>query len=290
MSVVSTIGTWVERIANRLHPLSETAVLDAQVLLAHLLNRTRTWIAAHPEVELFPSQEETLSSYLRRLEQGEPLPYLLGYWEFYGRRFEVTPQVLIPRPETELMVERALNWLRHHPKRRWAADVGTGSGCIAISLAAEIKDLRVLATDISLPALRVAQRNARKHGVDERVHWVQCDLLPPFPPDASPAHRIDLICANLPYVPSTLLPQLPVARYEPLLALNGGQDGLELIRRFLHLVPDWVAPGGLILLEIEASQGAQALSLAYDIFSAAHIHLYPDLAGHDRLLEIQVWE
>ncbi|MFO3796648.1 MAG: hypothetical protein ACK8QZ_05095, partial [Anaerolineales bacterium] len=105
---MSTIAAWVETIAQRLRPLSETAVLEAQVLLAHLLGRTRTWIAAHPEMELSPSQEEVLSSYLRRLERGEPLPYLLGYWEFYGRRFEVTPQVLIPRPETELMVERAL--------------------------------------------------------------------------------------------------------------------------------------------------------------------------------------
>lgn len=287
---MSTIGAWVETIAERLRPLNETAVLDAQVLLAHLLDRTRTWIAAHPEVELSPSQEETLFSYLQRLERGEPLPYLLGYWEFYGRRFEVTPQVLIPRPETELMVERALNWLRHHPKRRRAADVGTGSGCIAVSLAAEIKDLQGLATDISLPALRVAQRNARKHGVDERVHLLQCDLLPPHPLDVSPAHCFDVICANLPYIPSALLSQLPVARYEPLLALNGGQDGLEVIRRFLHLVPGWVTPGGLVLLEIEASQGAQALSLAYDVFSAARIHLHPDLAGRDRLLEIRVRE
>lgn len=287
---MSTVGAWLERIADRLRLLSETAVLDAQVLLAHLLDRTRTWIAAHPEIELSPSQEETLSSYLRRLEQGEPLPYLLGYWEFYGRRFEITPQVLIPRPETELMVERALNWLRHQPKRRRAADVGTGSGCIAVSLAAEMKDLQVLATDISLPALRVAQRNARKHGVEARVHLLQCDLLPPHPLDLSPAQRFDVICANLPYLPSALLSQLPVARYEPLLALNGGQDGLEVIRRFLYLVPGWVAPGGLILLEIEASQGAQALSSAYDVFSAARIHLHPDLAGRDRLLEIRVRE
>ncbi|MFO3796476.1 MAG: N5-glutamine methyltransferase family protein, partial [Anaerolineales bacterium] len=180
--------------------------------------------------------------------------------------------------------------LRHHPQRRRAADVGTGSGCIAVSLAAEIKDLRVLATDISLPALRVAQRNARKHGVEERVHLLQCDLLPPPPLHLSPTHSFDVICANLPYIPTALLSQLPVARYEPLLALNGGQDGLEVIRRFLRLLPAWVAPGGIVLLEIEASQSAQALSLAYDVFSAARIHLHPDLAGRDRLLEIQVRE
>lgn len=285
---MSTIGAWVERIANRLRPLSETAVLDAQVLLAHLLERTRTWIAAHPEVELVPSQEARLTSYLQRLEQGEPLPYLLGYWEFYGRRFEVTPDVLIPRPETELMVERALAWLRHHPGRRWAADVGTGSGCIAVSLAAEVRDLQVLATDISWPALQVARRNACRHGVEERIRWLQCDLLPPFPAHRVSPRPFDLLCANLPYLPSARLSHLAVARYEPVLALNGGEDGLELVRRFLNIVPGWVAPGGVILLEIEASQGAQALSLAYDAFSAAHIHLHPDLAGHDRLLEIRV--
>lgn len=285
---MTTVGTWLEEMVRRLCAVSETAVLDAQVLLAHLMGKTRTWIVAHPEAEVPQELEESLFAALQRLEAGEPLAYLLGYREFYGRRFEVTPQVLIPRPETELLVERALNWLRRNPRRRRAADVGTGSGCIAVSLAAEIPDLQVLATDISLPALRVARRNAIKHGVQDRIRWLQCDLLPPPPSRVSYYTRFDLICANLPYIPSPLLPELAVARYEPLLALNGGKDGLDLIRRLLQRVPEWIAPGGLILLEIEASQGPTVFSMAYDVFSSAQIHLYPDLASHDRLLEILV--
>lgn len=277
-------------MTKRLSAVSETTVLDAQVLLAHLMDKTRTWVVAHPEAEVPKELEETIGAWLKRLEAGEPLAYLLGYREFYGRRFEVTPQVLIPRPETELLVERALKWLRANPRRRRAADVGTGSGCIAVSLAAEIPDLQVLATDISLPALRVARRNALKHGVAERIRWLQCDLLSPSPSKTYYPPRFDLICANLPYIPAPLLPQLEVARYEPRLALNGGEDGLALIRRLLEQVPRWIAPGGLVLLEIEASQGMAALSIAYDTFSSAQIHLYPDLAGHDRLLEILVQE
>ncbi len=271
----------------RLSAVSETAILDAQVLLAHILDQPRTWVVAHPEAEISPEAQERLNAAVQRLADGEPLPYILGFWEFYARRFEVTPQVLIPRPETELLVEHALRWLRRFPLRRWVADVGTGSGCIAISLAAEIQDLQIVATDISLPALRVARRNAIRHGVHERVHLLQCDLLP-LPPSGFAYHRFDLICANLPYIPTPLLRQLRVARYEPLLALNGGPDGLNLIRRLLKLAPAWLAPGGMLLMEIEASQGAALLSLAYDMFQSAQIRLHTDLAGQDRLLEVVI--
>ncbi len=284
---MTTVGVQIETIAKRLSPVSETAVLDAQVLLAHVLDKPRTWVVAHPEAEIPPEYQERLNEAVQRLEEGEPLPYILGYWEFYARRFEVTPQVLIPRPETELLVEHALHWLHRFPRRRWVADVGTGSGCIAVSLAAEIRDVQIVATDISLPALRVARRNAIRHGVQDRVHLLQCDLLP-LPPTDFAYHRFDLICANLPYIPAPILMQLTVARHEPLLALNGGPDGLNLIRRLLKLAPAWLAPGGMLLMEIEASQGAAVLSLAYDTFESARIQLHTDYAGRDRLLEVIV--
>ncbi len=282
---MTTIGAQLEKIVKRLSTVSETAVLDAQVLLAHILDQPRTWVVAHPEVEIPPEYQERLNAAVQRLEEGEPLPYILGYWEFCARRFEVTPQVLIPRPETELLVERALRWLHRFPQRRWVADVGTGSGCIAVSLAAEIRDVQIVATDISLPALRVARRNAIRHGVQDRVHLLQCDLLP-LPSAGFAYRRFDLICANLPYIPTPLLRQLKVARHEPLLALDGGSDGLNLIRRLLKLAPAWLALGGMLLMEIEASQGAAVLSLAYDMFESAQIHLHTDLAGQDRLLEV----
>jgi release factor glutamine methyltransferase len=258
--------------------------MDAQVLLAHTMNKTRAWILAHPEARPTPEQFNALENAVRRLEQGEPLPYVLGRWEFYALDFHATKEALIPRPETELLVERAISWLRENPNRRLALDVGTGSGAIAVSMAANIPDLQVVATDISLPALQLARHNATKHAVQERLHFISADLLPPV------SRPFDLICANLPYIPSQALEDLVVARSEPSVALDGGPDGLALIGRLLaEVAADRVrlAPGGLLLLEIEASQGKPAGDIARRAFPAAHVQVLTDLAGRDRLLAVQ---
>lgn len=270
----------------RLTPVSDTASLDASVLLAHILHKPRSWIVTHPDPILSAKQQKQLSESLRRLESGEPFPYVLGHWEFFGMEFDITPDVLIPRPETELLVEKAIAWLQESPVRRTVADIGTGSGVIAVSIAAHVPDATILATDISSEALRVAKNNARKFGVDDRVNFVQCDLLPAQPEMFPTEQHLDLICANLPYIPTGTLQSLPIYGREPTLALDGGEDGLELFRKLMKLAPDWLAPNGLMLLEIEATRGIQALNLACDIFSGVEIHLHQDLAGHDRLLEI----
>ncbi|MBN2385457.1 MAG: peptide chain release factor N(5)-glutamine methyltransferase [Anaerolineales bacterium] len=275
-------------LSDRLALVSDSAELDAQVLAAQILGRGRAWVLAHPEAVPGPEQLAALEAAVQRLEGGSPLPYVLGEWEFYGLVLEITPDVLIPRPETELLVERALDWLRGCRRRRGltVADVGTGSGCIAIALAANLAGLRVTATDISEPALVVARRNAKRHGVARRVEFIHCDLLPCL--EESRAQRsYDLIAANLPYIPTGTLQRLLVYGHEPTLALDGGEDGLAIVRRLLREAPAYLAPGGLLLLEIEASQGPPAMALAYDIFERAEIHLYQDLAGHDRLLEIR---
>jgi release factor glutamine methyltransferase len=189
--------------------------------------------------------------------------------------------VLIPRPETELLVERAIAWLQSHPDQRYAADVGTGSGCIGIALAVNVPDLQVMAIDISSDALEMARRNAIKNGVGQRMEFACCDL---FPPEA----EFDLIVANLPYIPTKTLQKLPIFGSEPTVALDGGADGLDLIQRLLTAAPDRLVPGGLLLMEIEASEGPSALSLACDVFAESEIHLHKDLAGRDRILEIQV--
>ena len=271
----------LSQVRSRLEGRSETPGLDAQVLLAHLLGRPRSWVLAHPEAELTTEQAGDLESALARLEQGEPLPYIIGRWEFFGLDFWVTPATLIPRPETELLVERALDWLRLHPERRLTVDVGTGTGCIAIALAVHTPDLRLLACDLSLAALRVAQSNIQRHGVGERVQCVQADLL------SGISRRVDLICANLPYIPTETLQNLPVRRWEPSLALNGGPDGLELIRRLLKTASDALAPGGLILLEIEETQGEAAMQLARSEFIHSGVELFHDLANRQRLIRIQ---
>jgi len=199
---------------------------------------------------------------------------------------------LIPRPETELLVEKAIAWLQALPERSPStslriADVGTGSGAIAVTLAMHVPDVHILATDISPAALAVAKRNAEKFHVHHQIDFVECDLLPPSAFSLQPS-AFNLICANLPYIPTKTLKGLSVFGREPTLALDGGEDGLDLVRRMLSIAPKWLAPGGRIMLEIEASQGNQALSLAFDQFSEAEIHLHQDLTGRDRLLEIQL--
>ena len=276
-----SVGAVLNDLISRLEKKSETPGLDAQSLLAHVLDRPRSWVLAHPEASLASRRAAELETLLARLESGDPLPYVLGRWEFFGLEFEVTPDVLIPRPETELLVERAITWLQAHPCQRQAADVGTGSGCIGIALAAKVLDLKVMASDISSEALSMARRNALKNGVRPRVDFQCCDLFPP-------ENEYDLIVANLPYIPTKTLHDLPIFGREPTLALDGGMDGLSLIRRLITAAPDRLNPGGLLLMEIEASEGPAALSLACDIFAEAEIHLHKDLSGRDRILEIQV--
>ncbi len=274
--------------ADRLEPLSDTSFLDASVLLAYILQKPRSWVLAHPEAALTEGQAVNLNQALARLENGEPFPYVLGHWEFFGLEFDLTPDVLIPRPETELLVEKAIAWLQQTPTRKTVADVGTGSGAIAVSIAVNVPNARILATDVSAEALQVAQRNARKHQVDQRVEFIQCDLLPPRPQMFDTGPRLDLLCANLPYIPTGTLHTLPVYGREPTVALDGGEDGLVLFHRLMKIVPDWLASPARMLLEIEATRGIQALNLAYDLFSEAEIHLHKDLTGLDRLLEITV--
>lgn len=278
----------------RLVPFSDTPQLDAQVLLAHIFDRPRTWLLAHVGLASDDRLTARLEKLVQRIEQGEPLPYVLGHWEFYGLDFELSRDVLIPRPETELLVERAIAWLRlpsdasPSSKGRMAADVGTGSGCIAVALAKNLPDMRILATDISPAALKVARRNARRYKVQSRMEFVECDILPEYDASLSERSQFDLLCANLPYIPTEKLHSLPVYNREPTLALDGGPDGLDPFRKLFSLVPDWMAPGGRMLLEIESTRGAAVLSLAYDAFSSASLHLRQDLAGRDRLLEIQL--
>ena len=180
MSLSLTVSEALKQGRKALASISETPSLDAQLLLAYALKCKKEWVLAHPEHPLSTQELTTFEDYLGRLVSGEALPYLLGSWEFYGRSFHVTADVLIPRPETELLIENALDFLRSHPKVRLCADIGTGSGCIGISLALEIPDLHVIAVDVSPSAIEVAQENAKKHGVEDRVTLIVSDLLRPF--------------------------------------------------------------------------------------------------------------
>lgn len=255
--------------------------LETQLLAAHVLGQTRAWVLAHPEHPLLAVQAAELDSLLEKLAQGTPLPYLTGRQGFYGLEFEVTPDVLIPRPETELLVEYALVAAKTLPGGAWAADVGTGSGCIAVTLAKHAPNLRVLAVDRSRAALGVARRNAAKHGAANRVCFVQSSLL------TAARGPFSLICANLPYIPAPALEDLATAKHEPRMALDGGTDGLALIAALLADAPRTLSPGGVLLLEMQYDQGPAIHALAEGILPRASISVLPDLAGLPRLVRIE---
>ena len=279
----STLQEFLTQTTRRLSAHSETPLLDAQVLAAHILQQSRSWVMAYPEFEISVLQLKQLNMALERYEQGEPLPYIIGHWEFFGLDLQISPDVLIPRPETELLVERALQWLSLHPHARQAVDIGTGSGCIAVSLAFHLPDLQLLLTDISPAALEVARENAARYNLMNRLEFQQADLLDGV------TGSFDLVCANLPYIPRGRLGNLRVAQGEPVLALDGGHNGLELMTRLLEEAGKHLAADSLLLLEIEESQGSSARTLAHDFFPASRVELLQDLSGRDRLLEIETY-
>ena len=261
----------------------DDAAVTAEVLLAHVLGLSRAQLLAHPEAPVMAEQGAAFEQLLERAATGEPLAYLTGRREFYGLDFFVDRRVLVPRPETELLVDFARS-LR--PKR--ALDVGTGSGCIAVALAVSLPQAAIVATDVSSGALEVARRNAERHGVAGRIEFFQSDLLAIWPAEASSIQAaFDLVCANLPYIDRDELCDLPVSRHEPWLALDGGRGGLELIERLLREAPRVLAPAGAMLLEIGASQGAAAAGLAGAAFPEAHVTVERDLPGLDRLLVVR---
>lgn len=290
------MSNYLSEITLRIKGLSETPFLDAQVLLSHLTGKDRSWVLAHPEMELDKQQKEILIFTLEQLESGVPLPYIIGNWEFYGLELIVSKDVLIPRPETELLVEKALDWLNENPQRRRLIDMGTGSGCIAVALSMNIPDLVVKAVDISENALKIARQNAEKFNVADRIQFISEDLwggknwegkFSFTSQNDRTSEGADLITANLPYIPTGLLHGLDVYGREPDLALDGGFDGLIKIRDFLKFAPLYLKPGGLVLMELEASHGLESLVLAKENFPEAEIHLFKDLSGLDRVLEIR---
>jgi release factor glutamine methyltransferase len=281
------IKDYIEEISLRLQSASETPGLDAQVLLAHILDTSRTWVLSHPDSPLPREHIAELDQAVGRLARGEPLPYVLGHWEFFGLDFLISPVVLIPRPETELLVEHALEALSG-TKHALIADVGTGCGCISVSIAKHNQDVKVFASDISASALAIARRNASRHKVENRTHFVQANLLSAYRANWGETGIFSLICGNLPYIPTETLAPLKVLRWEPEIALWGGADGLFFIRKTLSQSRGLVAPGGRLLLEIEASLGNQAVAVASDFYPQARVSIKKDLAGNDRLIVIEI--
>ena len=254
----------------------EDALLESELLLRHILKVSRAQLYTALNLELSSEQGDTFWHLIERRLNGEPTAYITGHREFYGLDFHIAPCVLIPRPESELLVEKTLSLAQSHTLST-IAEIGTGCGAIAISLALNLPQAKICATDISASALKVALFNCQKHGVVNRVHLLQGNMLDPLP------EPVDLIVANLPYVKDS---ELSPTDFEPVLALNGGSDGLEKIRQLCCQVSHKLRPEGCLLLEIGQGQEKEVTSLLSGVFPAARIEVTPDLGGIDRLVSL----
>jgi release factor glutamine methyltransferase len=298
---VATIGELLSGGTGRLREAgSESARLDAELLLGWAVGSERTAILAHPEKPVGADAVARYEEGVARREKGEPVAYIRGIKEFYGLAFGVDRRGLIPRPETELLVERAereVAWrltsvprpLGTPPLR--VVDVGTGSGAIAIALAHLLRERRMLpevsivAADSSAEALDLARENAVAHAVGDGVVFVEADLVPPRGAGEPP---FDVILANLPYIPSAEIDRLPVAAsFEPRAALDGGPDGLTQIKRLIGLLPGALTPEGTAMLEIGFDQGPAVEAEVAALPGAWQTHVEADLSGKPRLVEIE---
>jgi release factor glutamine methyltransferase len=277
-----TVGEALQEARRRIEAASDSASQDAQALLGEVLSENRAYLLAHPERQLTPEQFDRFDAMVNRCAAGEPLAYILGRRAFYDREFVVSPAVLIPRPETELLLEEALGNVRSRPQAT-VVDVGTGSGALAVTLAANCPQAQVYATDISPEALAIAQKNAAIHHA--QVTFLQGSLLRPL---IDQSVQVDVVMANLPYIASDDVPALDVSRYEPLLALDGGADGLDLIRKLVNQIPAVCRPQGLVLLEIGADQGERALRLVQEKLLPRETRIIRDYAGLDRVVRVRL--
>jgi len=255
---------------------------EASLLVCHILGCRRSDIFLRRETSVSDSALAQVEQALARRRQREPLAYILGEQEFYGRTFTVSPAVLIPRPETELLVEKAIAHIRQQAARPRILDLGTGSGIIAITLALESPAARVVAVDISLPALRVAQANARSLGAAGRIDWLNADWGAALVAETG----FSLVAANPPYVAKKIADSLqPELACEPARALYGGEDGCLEIDRIMADAHRLLCPGGVLLMEIGFDQGGYVLDRMRTSGHYDRIEVHSDYAGLPRILE-----
>jgi release factor glutamine methyltransferase len=281
-----TIAEALKEAGERLRAASApNDLLDAQTLLAEAIGKDRTYLIINFNQQLSEDPLSRFRAMVNRRAAGEPLQYITGHQEFFGLEFEVTPDVLIPRPETEMIVEETIRIVQQdriaHPL---IVDVGAGSGCIAVAVARELGQAGVIASDISEPALRVARRNAARHGLEDRVGFVASDLLDAFAEE----DFADFILSNPPYVSEeeTHSLQREVRDWEPRLALTDSNDGLSLYRRLLKDAPSRLKPGGHLICEMGYTQSEQ-ISTMIDRRIWGDARLLDDLQGIPRTIVLR---
>lgn len=262
----------------------EDAPLESEVLLRYALNITRVQLYQDIRQELTPEQEKAFWHLIERRCNHEPTAYITGHCEFYGIDFFVDPNVLIPRPGSELLVEEALAIAGKHSAQKkrpyLIAEAGTGSGAISIALARHLPQAKIYTVDISAPAIGVAVKNCRQNGVEGQIILLQGDMLAPVP------EPVDLIVANLPYITDKDMAELSpeIRLFEPKLALAGGEDGLDKIRQLCRQVRNKLNPGGSLLLEIGLGQASNLTNFLQAMYPSARIKVAPDYAGIDRVV------
>lgn len=275
MNIAEALSSCSARLAENDVP---NARQDAFQLVGFVTGRAKTYLIAHPETELTAEQVSKLQELTRRRSSREPLQYVTGNQEFYRLMFEVTPDVLIPRPETEILVERAIRFLSNRTSPRFC-EIGTGSGCIAISVLHEVTKASAITCDISGKAIEVAERNAKRNGVAGRLELIMSDVFNSFP-----ATEFDAVLSNPPYVPeidlATLQPE--VRDHEPEVALSPGGDGLSVIERLINEAPFFLQTGGMLLFEMGFNQSGRVREMVDDSVWA-DIDFLPDLQGIPRI-------
>lgn len=287
LAPAATVGMALNSATQRLKEAQiEGAWLDAQVILAHALGVDRAWLFAHGEEELTARQSKRFTDMIARRVAHEPVAYLIGHKEFYGIDLLVDKRVLVPRPETEMLVDEVLVEIESRGatgRSVLIADIGTGSGPIALAVAANAENARIYAVDISKDALKVAKVNARRLDSRKQVTLLRGDLLEPLP------ERVDIVVANLPYIGNQEYHELEpnVRLYEPKLALTSGDEGLDAIRTLLRQAPAHLKPEAMIYLEIGWMQGKAVAQLAREMFPLARaIAVHQDYQGNDRMVVI----
>ncbi|MFM9903121.1 MAG: peptide chain release factor N(5)-glutamine methyltransferase [Pyrinomonadaceae bacterium] len=285
MIVAEALRSAAERL--RLSQVAEHR-REASLLLAFALHKPAVFLIAHPEYELSDNDQTTFEAYVSRRANREPFHYITGHKEFYGLEFEVTPDVLIPRPETEILVEEAIRELKklkelNELKKLAFCEIGVGSGCISVSILHNVPNANAVGIDISEKALAVAKRNSECYGVADRFSLIQCDVF------SGVTGKFDMIVSNPPYIPDADLTdmQKEVRDFEPHNALFAGTDGLDIIRRIIDDAPERLNLGGLLLIEIGFGQ-AEILRDLFDPNIWSKLEFIPDLQGIDRVLKVRL--
>ncbi len=262
----------------------ESPRLNAELLLSHVLDLKRIDLYTNYSTSVNKDNLDRLHELVKRAAQHEPVAYLIGKTEFYSLELEVAPDCLIPRPETELLVEKAIDFLRSRNNTQLVCDLCTGSGCIAVAIAKNFSDADIVATDISAGALDIAAKNIKRHNLENQVRLLQGDLFEAI--DVKPEiKQFDLIVSNPPYVSIAEFDTLEenVKRYEPKSALAGGKDGLDISRRIIQKANEFLKPDGILILEIGYNQGKAARQLLESVHTFAEIVIEKDFQQHERV-------